>query len=348
MEEDRGSAARAAVRARLAHAEVCRERLWPRGAGRRAPAEPGASPLEMTALARVLAHRVPEQRVRVEAGMSIAALNRVLAEAGQWLPLSLPDGAGRDTVGGVLAAGLEGPWRGGYGPLLERVNALTVLTPGFGELRLRASAARHVPGPNPLRLFLGTGGALGIILDATLTVSWLAPTRAAWLLEAGGPWAAAEIMAALEELGRPWARLLTLGAARPLVWAEWHGSPEEVSSLTARLGRSTPAADPPSLAPVRSGLTGLVPRRHLPALLGAWPCGQGLWVEWQSGWYWGRLPDPEARRRMAAWIRERGGAARSPAGPGWGRSGPAEAVWRRLKALYDPAGVLPGPVPAGG
>src|SRR5580693_728799 len=63
---------------------------------------PAAGTREVAAPAGVVSHQPAEMIVRVRAGTTVAALNSVLAEGGQMVPLDPLDPI-RTTVGGVLA-----------------------------------------------------------------------------------------------------------------------------------------------------------------------------------------------------------------------------------------------------
>ncbi|HSR42146.1 MAG TPA: FAD-binding oxidoreductase, partial [Longimicrobiales bacterium] len=61
------------------------------------------------------------------AGLSVEELRRETGARGQWFPQD-PPGAARGTLGGLVATGLPGPLRSGFGRPRDQVLGLTVVT----------------------------------------------------------------------------------------------------------------------------------------------------------------------------------------------------------------------------
>jgi FAD/FMN-containing dehydrogenase len=339
-----------AVAAAAATARREGRRLLARGAGLRldpAAAAP-ARVVDMRPYNRVVRWAPEDLVAQVEAGATVAEVNRILADAGQWIPAGLPDG-GDDTLGGLLAAGLDGFWRTGFGPLRERVLALTVWTPAFGVVRVGAPVVKNVAGYNLPRLYCGSLGAFGVILDVTLKLAPRPAVAAVWERELSGPEEAEPAATAFEAAGRPWTALLVTGDARALRFAAvWTGSRAAVARLADRLGapqRTTWDALAPELAAPAAGFArfaGAVPRARAGELFrsvvrhGGWAA-----VDWSSGSFWALVPEPAGRPWTEA-VRTLGGGVRP-----WRRPAVAEvgkAAGRpglvRLKQAVDPDGVL--------
>lgn len=325
-------------------------RLVPRGAGLRL--DPGAAGAErvvdVRAYNRIVRWTPEDLVVQIEAGATVAEVNRALAERAQWVPAGLPDGDG-DTVGGLLAAGLDGFWRTGFGPLRERVLALTVWTPAFGVVRVGAPVVKNVAGYNLPRLYLGSRGAFGVILDVTLKLAPRPGAEAVWEQDLSGPEEADRVVSALEAQARPWTALLVSGDAGAVrLRAVWAGSRAAVARLAARLGpphRTAWDALEPGLGPPPAGFarfSGVVPRARAGDLFRAVARRGGFAaVDWSGGAFWARLPD-DASRRFAAEVRALGGGVRAWCVP------PAAVVddpasrplLDRLKQAVDPDGIL--------
>jgi glycolate oxidase FAD binding subunit len=115
-------------------------------------------------LARIREHAPSDQIVAVEAGMTVAALQRALAPHGQRLALDPPDPE-RATVGGVVAANAFGPRRTRYGPVRDLVIGVTlvradgVLAHGGGKV------VKNVAGFDLPRLLCGSLGTLGLVAE---------------------------------------------------------------------------------------------------------------------------------------------------------------------------------------
>jgi len=65
-------------------------------------------------LSRIIEHEPADLIATAEAGVTLHEFNSELAKRGQWLPLDPPDDL-HSTLGGVVATGMSGPQRSGYG-----------------------------------------------------------------------------------------------------------------------------------------------------------------------------------------------------------------------------------------
>ncbi|HAH01115.1 MAG TPA: hypothetical protein DDW33_09505 [Ktedonobacter sp.] len=121
--------------------------------------------LETNRLTRILEHEAPDLTCHVEAGLTMAALQARLAQKGQWLALDPPDAA-QATIGGLLASNASGPKRLRYGSARDLVIGLHVVQAN-GELsRSGGRVVKNVAGYDLNKLYIGSLGTLGIIVDA--------------------------------------------------------------------------------------------------------------------------------------------------------------------------------------
>jgi glycolate oxidase FAD binding subunit len=118
-------------------------------------------------LNRLIEHEPGDLTATVEAGMTIAGLQSALRARGQWLSLDPPD-AERATVGGVIAANAAGPRRQLYGTVRDLLIGTTVVTAGAALVRGGAKVVKNVAGYDLPKLFIGSYGTLGIVVEATL------------------------------------------------------------------------------------------------------------------------------------------------------------------------------------
>ncbi len=81
--------------------------------------------LDLSRLDRVVAYEPADMTATVQAGARLATLQQRLGEAGQFWPLD-PPLADRATVGGVVAANLNGPLRCRYGTVRDMVLGVRV------------------------------------------------------------------------------------------------------------------------------------------------------------------------------------------------------------------------------
>jgi glycolate oxidase FAD binding subunit len=149
----------------------------PRGAGTRlAWGVPPAScdlVVDTLRLNRVLEHAAGDLVVRVQAGVGLDQLAAVLAEAGQRLALdpALPvgpatDGVRADTIGGVLATGAAGPLRLRYGTPRDLAIGITVVRADGTVASSGGKVVKNVAGYDLGKLFAGSYGTLGLIVEA--------------------------------------------------------------------------------------------------------------------------------------------------------------------------------------
>jgi glycolate oxidase FAD binding subunit len=138
--------------------------------------------LDLRGLDRVLEHDRENLTVTVQAGCTLAALQEAVREAGQWLPLDVPDPA-RCTVGGMLAANLSGPRRLRYGTARDLALGLEAALVTGEVIRPGGKTVKNVAGYDLTRLFIGSWGTLGAITAATFRL-WPLPAQATTLLVA--------------------------------------------------------------------------------------------------------------------------------------------------------------------
>ncbi len=115
-------------------------------------------------LDRILDHEPADLIARTEAGVTLAALNAKLSSNGQWLPLDPPGGSGA-TVGGVVATGLGGAQTFGYGPPRRHVIGMQVVVADGSIIKVGGRVVKNVAGYDLCKLFTGSNGTLGIIVE---------------------------------------------------------------------------------------------------------------------------------------------------------------------------------------
>ncbi len=104
-----------------------------------------------------------------EAGITIAEIDRRLAEREQWLPLDVaqPQSA---TLGGVLASAAHGPLQHAFGGVREFAIGVSFVT-GDGTLAKGGGrVVKNVAGYDLMKLLIGSQGTLGVIVEANFKV----------------------------------------------------------------------------------------------------------------------------------------------------------------------------------
>ena len=158
----------AAVVARAAEAAVP---VIPWGGGTAAsvggpPARAGVV-LGLGRLRAVDEHEPGDLTVTAQAGLTLSDLQAALRARGQWLSLDPPD-AERATLGGVLATNASGPRRQLYGTARDLLIGATVVTADGSIVRGGGRVVKNVAGYDLPKLFIGSYGTLGVIVEATL------------------------------------------------------------------------------------------------------------------------------------------------------------------------------------
>jgi len=199
--------------------------------------------VDTTALDQVLEHAAGDLVVRAQAGVSLARLGEVLAGAGQQLALDPPpcpaaaNGAGSAwrgatvggtlatgatpsaaaawrgaTIGGTLATGAAGPRRLRYGTPRDLLIGITVVRADGTVARSGGKVVKNVAGYDLGKLFTGSFGTLGLIVEAVfrlhprpasaayVTVDCDGPDEAYWAVAAA---AGSELAPSAIELDRP-------------------------------------------------------------------------------------------------------------------------------------------------
>jgi glycolate oxidase FAD binding subunit len=121
--------------------------------------------LETTKLTHLLEHEAPDLTCHVEAGITLAELQTKLATKGQRLALDPPN-AKQATIGGILASNASGPKRLRYGSARDMVIGLRVVQASGEVARSGGSVVKNVAGYDLNKLYIGSLGTLGIIVEA--------------------------------------------------------------------------------------------------------------------------------------------------------------------------------------
>jgi glycolate oxidase FAD binding subunit len=121
----------------------------------------------LSRLGRLLEHEPADLTATVEAGITVEAFQTALGSRGQWLSLDPPD-APRATVGGVLATNASGPRRHLYGTARDLLIGVTVVTADGTVVKGGGKVVKNVAGYDLPKLFIGSYGTLGVIVEATV------------------------------------------------------------------------------------------------------------------------------------------------------------------------------------
>jgi glycolate oxidase FAD binding subunit len=129
----------------------------------------------------VVEYAADDLTITVGAGMTLANIERVLGENGQFLPIDVPHPT-RATIGGVLAAGANGPLRLRYGPARDYMLGLKFANVNGEIIKAGSKVVKNVAGYELHKVQVGAMGTLGILTEATFKVFPKPPAEASmWL-----------------------------------------------------------------------------------------------------------------------------------------------------------------------
>ncbi|MEW9531540.1 FAD-binding oxidoreductase [Microbispora sp. NPDC049125] len=134
-------------------------------------------------LNQIVEHEAGDLVVRVQAGVTLEALAEALAAEGQELALDPPLPGG--TVGGLLATAVAGPRRFRYGTARDLLIGITVVLADGTVAKSGGKVVKNVAGYDLGKLFTGSYGTLGVVVDATFRLHPL-PAARAWVVAGFG------------------------------------------------------------------------------------------------------------------------------------------------------------------
>ena len=111
-------------------------------------------------------HEPLDMVAQVQAGTTLESLQAQLARHGQTLPIESP-AAGKATIGGILASDVSGPSRFAYGSPRDWLIGITVALADGTLTKAGGRVVKNVTGYDMGKLYVGSLGTLGVIVDAT-------------------------------------------------------------------------------------------------------------------------------------------------------------------------------------
>ena len=133
--------------------------------------------IEMSQLNCVVEHDHANLTATVQSGIALAASQRVTAAQRQFVPFDAPYPE-RSTIGGIVAANLNGARRGCYGSVRDLVIGMKVALPTGERIKAGGKVVKNVAGYDMCKLFVGSLGTLGIITEVTMRMTPIAETEA--------------------------------------------------------------------------------------------------------------------------------------------------------------------------
>lgn len=152
--------------------------VFPRGGGTKLalgnPPENAGLALDLSRLNRVIDYQPGDMTATVEVGITLDALQLELSAARQFVPLEspIPD---RATVGGALSTASVGAMAHAYGPPRDWLIGISVVGADGVETKAGGQVVKNVTGYDLNKLYTGSLGTLGVIVEASFKVSPLQP-----------------------------------------------------------------------------------------------------------------------------------------------------------------------------
>ena len=289
--------------------------------------------------------------ITARCGTQLAEIERTLEGAGQMLGFEPPHFGSGATLGGCIAAGLAGPRRPYAGAARDFVLGVRLLDGRGEDLSFGGRVMKNVAGFDVSRLVTGSLGTLGIILEASLKCSSLPATETTRVLEL----AADPAIQRMNEWGGQPLPLTATCYREGLLYARLAGAEGAVAAASRQIGGTALADGPAFWASLRD-------QRH--EFFGAENPNAELWrlsvrstapntdlgspqlFEWGGSLRWLKANARTDAARVRAWARQHGGHAAlfrgedKSTGAFQGLDEPMLAIHRRLKAAFDPAGIL--------
>ena len=148
--------------------------VFPRGGGTQlalgnVPQEVGLV-LDLSQQSRMLDYQPADLTATVEAGITLGQLQRELAAGGKFLPIEAPM-ADTATIGGILAANASGPLRYSQRQPRDWLIGISVVGSNGTETKAGGKVVKNVTGYDLNKLYTGSMGTLGVIVEATFKLS---------------------------------------------------------------------------------------------------------------------------------------------------------------------------------
>jgi glycolate dehydrogenase FAD-binding subunit len=194
---------------------------------------PGTDPdvqLSTASLDRVVEHNEGDLTSVLEAGVPLAKAQERFAAAGQMLALDPPLGeADAATIGGVVASGDSGPLRHRYGAPRDLVLGMTVALSDGTVAKSGSKVIKNVAGYDLAKLFAGSFGTLGLILQVSVRLHPLPSETVTAIGRSDDP----------DALARAASELAHASLEKECVDVRWEG---DGGAVLARLGGATARA----------------------------------------------------------------------------------------------------------
>lgn len=220
--------------------------ITPHGAGLHQhlgnPAQANATVIDCTQLNHVHDYIASDLTITVGAGIRLGALQDLLREHNQWLPWDAPQ-AQQASVAGLLAAGLSGPLRHGFGSPRDWLLGMRFVTGDGRIIKSGGKVVKNVAGYDLHKLHIGALGTLGIIAEVSFKVAPIPQADQSLQITCKSLAEAHALAYALRQRPfNPSAILIDAQAEHVALWVRWLGVTDAVVRQLADARRKAPHA----------------------------------------------------------------------------------------------------------
>lgn len=319
--------------------------------------------LSTAKLHRVLEHAWADLTVTVEAGCTVAELQRTLAQHGQRLAIDVlwPE---RATVGGILSTNDSGALRLAYGSLRDLIIGITLVLADGTIAKSGGKVVKNVAGYDLPKLVTGAMGTLGVITQAVFRLHPLPRNTRTLSIAAGNSEIAQALLLSMESatLAHTALQVRFAANAEPQIDILLEGTEAGIASQEERvreLARSAVVAEaPPEVWKARERLAessavakiSVLPSEIAKTIGAIERTGRADWSAVVQATGIGLLALDAPLTELRAHVERDGGslvilrgarAAHGAAPPdAWGDPGDALPLMRALKQRLDPKGTL--------
>ena len=125
--------------------------------------------IDLSALNQLIEHVPEDMTATVQAGMKLGNFQSQLSKASQWMPVDPPN---LDiSIADLLGQNLSGPRRFGFGTVRDWLIGISVVLPDGRLIHNGGKVVKNVAGFDLCKLFIGSRGALGVVVEATFKLS---------------------------------------------------------------------------------------------------------------------------------------------------------------------------------